>query len=132
MIEARLRKAAQNLGSPPAVDLARGADVAYATVDSPFGTFVAAVTNKGLVRLALAPQRIEAVFEDLAARSGVRGGQPHGIEGFEHPPPRAAGEPPVFPLGGDAAGVRGSFPFARRPNGAPSSRRPLRCAFARA
>lgn len=47
-------------------------DVAYATVDSPFGTFVAAATETGLVRLALAPSRIDEVVNDLARRLSPR------------------------------------------------------------
>jgi methylated-DNA-[protein]-cysteine S-methyltransferase len=46
--------------------------VAYATVDSPFGTFVAAATDTGLVRLALSPYRTEDILEELARRLSPR------------------------------------------------------------
>lgn len=47
-------------------------DVAYASIDSPFGTFVAAATNTGLVKLALAPIRVDDVVADLARRLSPR------------------------------------------------------------
>lgn len=75
MSEARLRNA--QFGDPPEFDVGKAedeglVDVAYATVDSPFGTFVAAATNSGLVRLALAPMRIDHVLDDLALRVSPR------------------------------------------------------------
>jgi len=47
-------------------------DVAYAELDSPLGTLVAAVSPKGLVRLAYEDGRRDAVLEDLAARVSPR------------------------------------------------------------
>jgi methylated-DNA-[protein]-cysteine S-methyltransferase len=78
MIEERLKKAAGRIGNAPTFDFAQAADdeglldVAYATVDSPFGTFVAAATNTGLVRLALAPSRVDDVLDDLSRRLSPR------------------------------------------------------------
>jgi methylated-DNA-[protein]-cysteine S-methyltransferase len=43
------------------------ADVAYATVDSPVGTLLVAVTPRGLVRLAYADEREDDVLDELAA-----------------------------------------------------------------
>ena len=48
------------------------ADVAYAPVDSPLGELVAAVTPRGLVRLAYEDGRGDAVPSDLAARVSPR------------------------------------------------------------
>ena len=48
------------------------ADVAYAPVDSPLGELVAAVTRRGLVRLAYEDGRGDAVLSDLAARVSPR------------------------------------------------------------
>ena len=47
-------------------------DVAYATVDSPFGPLLVAVTPAGLVRLAYVDERHDAVLDDLAARLSPR------------------------------------------------------------
>ncbi|MGI8512359.1 MAG: methylated-DNA--[protein]-cysteine S-methyltransferase [Solirubrobacteraceae bacterium] len=47
-------------------------DLAYAELDSPLGTLVAAVSPKGLVRLAYEDGRRDAVLEDLAARVSPR------------------------------------------------------------
>jgi methylated-DNA-[protein]-cysteine S-methyltransferase len=47
-------------------------DVAYAPVDSPLGELVAAVTKRGLVRLAYEDGRADKVLEDLAARVSPR------------------------------------------------------------
>jgi methylated-DNA-[protein]-cysteine S-methyltransferase len=47
-------------------------DVAYAFVDSPFGTFLVASTKKGLVKLAFHPESVEDVLEDLAKRVSPR------------------------------------------------------------
>lgn len=47
-------------------------DVAYGTVESPFGLFLAAATPRGLVRLAFETERFEAVLEELAARISPR------------------------------------------------------------
>jgi methylated-DNA-[protein]-cysteine S-methyltransferase len=44
-----------------------GADVAYATVDSPLGKLLVAVTPRGLVRLAYADEREDEVLDELAA-----------------------------------------------------------------
>ena len=48
------------------------ADVGYAPVDSPFGTLHAAVTNRGLVRLAFPEERAEEVLEHLVRRVSPR------------------------------------------------------------
>jgi methylated-DNA-[protein]-cysteine S-methyltransferase len=81
MIESRLKKSAKKMKVPPRSELARFVDradsedliaVAYATVDSPFGTWVAAATDSGLVRLALSPYRAEDVLEELARRLSPR------------------------------------------------------------
>ncbi len=42
------------------------ADVSYTTVDSPFGTLLAAATARGLVRLAFPEEEIDSVLERLA------------------------------------------------------------------
>jgi methylated-DNA-[protein]-cysteine S-methyltransferase len=47
-------------------------DVAYAPVDSPVGELVAAVTPRGLVRLAYEDGRGDAVLSELAARVSPR------------------------------------------------------------
>jgi len=47
-------------------------DVAYAELDSPLGALVAAVSAKGLVRLAYENGRRDAVLEDLATRVSPR------------------------------------------------------------
>ena len=73
----RLR-AGRSVPSPdtrPLVDRARAEgllDVAYATVDSPFGPLLVAVTPAGLVRLAYADERRDDVLDDLAARVSPR------------------------------------------------------------
>jgi len=48
------------------------ADVSYAPVDSPFGTLHAAVTKRGLVRLAFPEEDIDSVVEHLARRLSPR------------------------------------------------------------
>ena len=73
-----LTRALDGAPEPPRRDLvARAAeegllDVAYAGVDSPFGTLVAAATPRGLVRLAFPSGAEDAVLEDLAARVSPR------------------------------------------------------------
>ncbi len=47
-------------------------DVAYAAVDSPVGELVAAVTPRGLVRLAYDDGHFDAVLSELAARVSPR------------------------------------------------------------
>jgi methylated-DNA-[protein]-cysteine S-methyltransferase len=47
-------------------------DVAYAAVDSPLGELVAAVTPRGLVRLAYEDGRFDAVLSELATRVSPR------------------------------------------------------------
>ena len=47
-------------------------DVAYATADSPFGTLLLAKTPRGLVRLGLPGEDIEAMLADLAGRISPR------------------------------------------------------------
>ncbi len=48
------------------------ADVTYAPVDSPFGTLLAAATDRGLVRLAFPEEDVDAVLERLARRISPR------------------------------------------------------------
>ncbi|HEY7961754.1 MAG TPA: methylated-DNA--[protein]-cysteine S-methyltransferase [Solirubrobacteraceae bacterium] len=48
------------------------ADIGYASVDSPFGTFTAASTSEGLVRLAFPEEPLEEVLERLAAKLSPR------------------------------------------------------------
>jgi len=43
-------------------------DVSYAAVDSPFGSLLAASTERGLVRLAFPEENVDAVLERLATR----------------------------------------------------------------
>jgi methylated-DNA-[protein]-cysteine S-methyltransferase len=77
-IEIALREAAATLPSAAPLDLQRVAgagllDVAYATVDSPLGPLVVAVTPRGLVRLAYTQSRDEGeVLEDLAGKLSPR------------------------------------------------------------
>jgi methylated-DNA-[protein]-cysteine S-methyltransferase len=47
-------------------------DIAYAAVDSPFGTLVAAATDRGLVRLTFPEERTDVALERLAARVSPR------------------------------------------------------------
>jgi len=47
-------------------------DVSYAPVDSPFGTLLAASTEKGLVRLAFPEESVDSVLETLARRVSPR------------------------------------------------------------
>jgi methylated-DNA-[protein]-cysteine S-methyltransferase len=47
-------------------------DVAYATADSPFGTLLLAKTPRGLVRLGLPGEDVEAMLVDLAGRISPR------------------------------------------------------------
>jgi len=47
-------------------------DVAYTSVDSPFGPLLVALTQAGLVRLAYADERPDDVLDDLAARVSPR------------------------------------------------------------
>jgi methylated-DNA-[protein]-cysteine S-methyltransferase len=48
------------------------ADMSYATVDSPFGSLLAATTRQGLVRLAFPEEDIDAVLEGLSSRLSPR------------------------------------------------------------
>ncbi len=48
------------------------AGVAYARVDSPFGTLTVALTQRGLVRLAFPEEPLEGVLDRLAARVSPR------------------------------------------------------------
>jgi len=47
-------------------------DVAYATADSPFGTLLLAKTPRGLVRLGLPGEDVDATLADLAGRISPR------------------------------------------------------------
>lgn len=78
-IERELRRTApQPLGAPDLSEAAAGAgllDVAYATLDSPLGALLIAVTPKGLVRLAYLDDGGEeeaTVLEELAASVSPR------------------------------------------------------------
>jgi methylated-DNA-[protein]-cysteine S-methyltransferase len=69
-VEARSRAAAVTLA-----DAAREAgllDVAYATVDSPFGPLLLAATRRGLVRLAYPNEPVGEALEELADRVSPR------------------------------------------------------------
>ncbi len=69
-LEAALRAALPD-AVPPELDLP--ADVAYATLDSPLGRLLLAVTPRGLIRLAYLDGDIEdSVLEDLARRVSPR------------------------------------------------------------
>jgi methylated-DNA-[protein]-cysteine S-methyltransferase len=48
------------------------ADVSYAPVDSPFGPLLAAVTRRGLVRLAFPEEDVDSTLERLARRLSPR------------------------------------------------------------
>lgn len=48
------------------------ADIGYGTVDSPFGTLTAAVTEQGLVRLAFPEEPLDEVLERLAQKLSPR------------------------------------------------------------
>jgi methylated-DNA-[protein]-cysteine S-methyltransferase len=78
-LEDILRGAAAFPEDPPAVAaLAERAaaagllDIAYAELDSPLGPLLAAVTDRGLVRLAYDGERADEVIEDLARRVSPR------------------------------------------------------------
>jgi methylated-DNA-[protein]-cysteine S-methyltransferase len=62
-LQAELRVAAQRAGL---------LDVAYASLDSPLGELLVAVTPRGLVRLAYEGERSEAVMDELAERVSPR------------------------------------------------------------
>ena len=75
----RRRAAGAGCGAPPLPDLSEAAaaagllDVAYATLDSPVGQILLAMTPRGLVRLAyLGDDSEESVLEDLAIRISPR------------------------------------------------------------
>ena len=65
-------------------------DVAYTTMDSPFGTLLLATTPRGLVRLGLPNQDAEELLEDLADRVSPRV--------LEAPAPARRGPPGAGPL----------------------------------
>jgi methylated-DNA-[protein]-cysteine S-methyltransferase len=71
-------RAALPADPPPVSALAERAaragllDVAYAELDSPVGTLLAAVTDRGLVRLAYEDGERDTVLEDLARRISPR------------------------------------------------------------
>jgi methylated-DNA-[protein]-cysteine S-methyltransferase len=48
------------------------ADVGYAPVDTPFGTLHAAITGRGLVRLAFPEESVDAFLERLARKLSLR------------------------------------------------------------
>ena len=77
MIESKIGRAARRIGEPPELDVARAereglVDVAYAHVDSPFGSWTVAVTPRGLVRLAFAGDDEDAVLDDISRRVSPR------------------------------------------------------------
>jgi methylated-DNA-[protein]-cysteine S-methyltransferase len=77
MIESRFKKATRTIGDPPDFDLARAdgdglVDVAYGSVDTPFGRYIVAMTERGLVRLAFSNDDEDAVLEDLSRRVSPR------------------------------------------------------------
>jgi methylated-DNA-[protein]-cysteine S-methyltransferase len=73
-----LRQAARGAAAPTGEALSERAaeagllDVAYTTVDSPFGELVLAATPRGLVRLAFQVEDPDEVLEDLARRVSPR------------------------------------------------------------
>jgi methylated-DNA-[protein]-cysteine S-methyltransferase len=76
---ARLRPAGNETAPPEAMRKLRArivrqglADVGYASVDSPFGTLLAAATKRGLVRLAFPEEDAEAVLARLSERVSPR------------------------------------------------------------
>lgn len=77
-IERTLRRASTQGSEEAAARLAARAaragllDVGYDFVDTPFGAMLAAVTPRGLVRLAFRPEDPEDVLEHLAARVSRR------------------------------------------------------------
>ena len=77
-LEGALRGAARVLtvAAPPELDSEAAAagllDVAYATLDSPVGELLLAVTPRGLVRLAYLDDGIDEPLEDLARRISPR------------------------------------------------------------
>jgi methylated-DNA-[protein]-cysteine S-methyltransferase len=81
-LESALRKTARRPAGRGAESAARrvasraGAagllDVAYTFIDTPFGPFLAAVTPRGLVRLAFEPEPPEGVLAELAAKVSPR------------------------------------------------------------
>jgi methylated-DNA-[protein]-cysteine S-methyltransferase len=77
-LEGVLRGAARVLtvAAPPELDSAAAAagllDVAYATLDSPVGELLLAVTPRGLVRLAYLDDGIDEPLQDLARRISPR------------------------------------------------------------
>jgi methylated-DNA-[protein]-cysteine S-methyltransferase len=78
VIEQRLKKAGRALGVPgaemtkrfedAAADLA---DVAYSEIESPLGTWLAAMTERGLVRIAFRPE-FDDVLDELSERISPR------------------------------------------------------------
>lgn len=78
MIEQRLKNARRALGVPGAETTeafmkaaAELTDVAYSEIESPLGTWLAAMTERGLVRIAFNPEQ-EDVLEELAERISPR------------------------------------------------------------
>jgi methylated-DNA-[protein]-cysteine S-methyltransferase len=57
---------------PDAARIAGLLDVAYTTVDSPFGPLLVATTRRGLVRLAYPNESFDETLEDLADRVSPR------------------------------------------------------------
>ncbi len=78
MIEQRLTKAGRALGVPGAemtkrfTDAAADlADIAYSEIESPLGTWLAAMTDRGLVRIAFNAEQ-EDVLEELSEKVSPR------------------------------------------------------------
>jgi methylated-DNA-[protein]-cysteine S-methyltransferase len=78
MIEQRLKKAARSLGEPGAEarerfisSAAELIDVAYCEIESPLGTWLAAMTERGLVRIAFTPE-FSDVLDELSERVSPR------------------------------------------------------------
>jgi len=78
MIEQRLKKAGRALGVPGAEllnDFADAAgdlvDVAYTEIESPLGTWLAAMTKRGLVKIAFNPE-FDDVLDELSERVSPR------------------------------------------------------------
>lgn len=78
MTEQRLKRAGRELGHPSEATIAAFtraaedlADVAYTEIDSPLGTWLAATTDRGLVRVAFT-DTFDDVLEELSERISPR------------------------------------------------------------
>jgi methylated-DNA-[protein]-cysteine S-methyltransferase len=90
-LKAAASRASAERSAPAAEVLARRAaeeglaDVAYATVDSPVGPLVAAVTPRGVLRLGYDHERLDRFLEELAERISPRIVEAPGMPGILDP-----------------------------------------------